>query len=148
MPDSPVPDNLKGAAQFGKGDHEAARNSYEAALKIQSDFVPALINLAQLDLLANDPAAAEGRYRKVLSYDEGNLKALLAMAVLANHEGQADETEKWLKQAHRHHPEAIQPALMLVDYYQRQGKPLKALDIARKTAMTHPRPITSWPWCS
>ena len=139
MPDSPVPDNLKGAAQFGKEDHKAARGAYEAALKIQPDFLPAHINLAQLDLLANDSAAAKGRYQNVLSYDEGNLKALVALAVLANHEGRADETGQWLKQAHRHHPEATQPALMLVKHYQRQGKTLKALDMARKTASTHPR---------
>jgi putative PEP-CTERM system TPR-repeat lipoprotein len=139
MPDSPVPDNLKGAAQFGQGDHEAARNSYAAALAIQPNFLPAHLNLAQLELAADDRAAAEERYRKVLSYDEGNLKALLALAVLANQAGRVDEAEKWLKQAHRHHPQAIQAALMLADHYQRQGKTLKALDMARKTATTHPR---------
>lgn len=139
MPDSPVPDNLIGVAQSGQGDHGAARKSYKAALEIQPDFLPAHLNLARLDLLANDPAEAEERYRKVLSYDEGNLKALLALAVLASHEGQADETEQWLKQAHQHHPEATQPALLLGDHYQRQGKTHKALDIARKTAVTHPR---------
>ncbi|GMQ87343.1 MAG: PEP-CTERM system TPR-repeat protein PrsT [Gammaproteobacteria bacterium] len=139
MPGSPVPDNLKGAAQLGKGNRKAARNAYEAALKIQPDFLPAYFNLARLDQLANNPAAAEGRYRKVLSYDEGNLKALLALAVLASREGRVDETEKWLKRAHRHHPEAAQPALMLVKHYQRRGKTIKALDLARATAITHSR---------
>ena len=139
MTDSPLPDNLIGVAQSGQGDHGAARKSYEAALAIEPDFLPAHLNLAQLDLLDNDPAAAEQRYRTVLSYDEGNLKALLALAVLAHHAGQADETEQWLKQAHQHHPEATQPALLLVAHYQRQGKTRKALDMARQTAVTHPR---------
>jgi putative PEP-CTERM system TPR-repeat lipoprotein len=139
MPDSPVPDNLKGAAQLGKKDYQAARDAYEAALKIQPDFLPAHINLAQLDLLANDSAAAKGHYQKVLSYDEGNLKALLALAVLTNQEGRADETEQWLKQAYSHHPETTQPALLLVAHYQRQGKTLEALDLAGTLATTHHR---------
>ena len=139
MPDSPVPLNMKGAAYFGKGDYKAASNSYEAAVGIQPDFLPAYINLAQLDLLANDPNAAKIRYQKVLSYDEGNLKALLALAALANYDGQTGETEKWLKQACDHHPEATQPALMLAEYYLRQGETQKAEDWARKTSIAHPQ---------
>ena len=138
MPDSPVPSNMNGAAYFGKGDYKAAKNSYEAALEMQPDFLPAHLNLAQLDLLANDPIAAERRYHKMLSYDEGNLKALLGLAALTNHKGLTIETEQWLKQAHDHHPEAVQPSVMLVDFYQRQGKTTRALDMARNTAVKHP----------
>ena len=67
MPDSPVPLNLKGAALLGKEDRAAAKQAFEAALKLQPEFLPAHLNLAQLDLMDGDTVAAEARYRKVLS---------------------------------------------------------------------------------
>jgi putative PEP-CTERM system TPR-repeat lipoprotein len=139
MPENPVMHNLKGAALLGSGDRPAARNSFENALGLQPDFLPAHINLAQIDLLEGDSAAAKTRYRKVLSYDAGNLKALLALATLAERDGQAEEGEKWLMTAHENHPDEIMPGLRLVQYYQREGKTIKALDVARKMAITHPR---------
>ena len=139
MPDSPVPYNFKGAVYLGMGDTRAARNAYEQALKIQPDFLISHFNLAKLDLLANDTAAAEKRYGKVLSYDKDNLKALLGMAVVAHRNGQVDDTEKWLKQAHEYHPKAIGPALLLIEHYDRAGETFRALEMARSTAITHPR---------
>ena len=139
MPDSPVPYNFRGAAYFGMGDTRAARNAYEQALKIQPDFLISHFNLAKLDLLANDTAAAEKRYGKVLSYDKDNLKALLGMAAVVHRNGQVDDTEKWLKQAREYHPNAIEPALLLIEHYDRVGETFAALEMARTTAITHPR---------
>lgn len=142
MPESPIPYNFKGAAQFGTGDTHAAKLSYEAALQIQPDFLAARMNLAKLDLLANDTVAAEKQYQKVLSYDEGNLKALLGLAVVAHRNGQVDKTLKWLKEAHDYHPKSIQPALLLIEHYERTGETTKALDLARNMIVTHPRDPT------
>ena len=139
MPESPLPLNLIGAAQLGMNDLPAARQAFEAALRIEPEFLPTYFNLAQLDLLDGDSAAAEARYQEVLTHDANNLKALLALAALAHRSGQVDETAQWLKQAHEHHPEAIQPGLLLVEHYQRQHDPLRALDKARESAVTHPR---------
>lgn len=138
MPDSPVPLNLKGAALLGKEDRAAAKQAFEAALKLQPEFLPAHLNLAQLDLMNGNTAVAEARYRKVLSYDEGNLKALLALAALAERDGQAEKTAQWLKQAYELHPEAIQPALLLMQYYLQQKEITRALDVAEAVAVAHP----------
>jgi putative PEP-CTERM system TPR-repeat lipoprotein len=142
MPDSPLPLNLKGAALLGKDDRAAAKQAFAAALKLQPEFLPAHLNLAQLDLLAGDTAAAEARYRKVLSYDEDNLDALLALAALAKGDGQVEETAQWLKQAHALHPEAIQPALLLVQHYLQQKETTLALDLASGVAVAHPHEPT------
>jgi len=139
IPDSPVPLLLKGAAQLGKEDRAAAKQAFEAALKLQPEFLPAHLNLAQLDLMDGNTVAAEARYRKVLSYDEGNLKALLALAALAERDGQTEATGKWLKQAHELHPEAVQPALLLAQHYLQQNEATRALDLAEAVAVAHPR---------
>ena len=142
MPDSPLPLNLKGAALLGKDDRAAAKQAFTAALKLQPDFLPAHLNLAQIDLMTGDTAAAEARYRKVLSYDENNLNALLALAALAESNGQVEKTAQWLKQAHERHPEAIQPTLLLVQHHRQQGDTDRALDLAEAVAAVHPREPT------
>jgi putative PEP-CTERM system TPR-repeat lipoprotein len=139
MPDSPVPLNLKGAALLGKNDRAGARATFKAALTLQPGFIPAHLNLAQLALTDGDTAAAEARYRSVLSYDAGNLNALLALAALAERNGQAEKTAQWLKQAHDQHPEAIQPALLLVQHYLQRNDTVRALDLAGAVAVAHPR---------
>ena len=139
MPENPVMHNLKGAALLGSGDRQAARNSFEAAIGLQPGFLPAYFNLAQIDLMEQNSAAAKAHYQKILSHDAGNLKALLALVTLAERDGQVQEAEKWLMTAHENHPDEISPALRLVQHYQREGKTTKALDVARKMATTHPR---------
>lgn len=142
LPDSPVPLNFRGAALLGQGDRAAAKQAFAAALELKPEFLPAHLNLAQLDLMAGDRVAAEARYREVVSYDEGNLKALLALAALAARNGQIEETVQWLKQAHKRHPEAIQPALLLVQHYLQQDETSRALDLAKTVAVAHPREPT------
>jgi putative PEP-CTERM system TPR-repeat lipoprotein len=142
MPENPVIHNLKGAALLGNDDRQGAAKAFEDALGLQPDFIPAHLNLAQIDLMNGDSAAARARYQRILSHDAGNLKALLALAVMAEGEGRVDEVEKWLMTAHEHHPDEIKPGLMLVKYYQREGKTLKAMDLARKLAVSHPRDIS------
>ena len=139
MPESPVPLNLKGAALLGKNDRAGARAAFEAALKRDPKFTPAQHNLAQLEQMDGNTEAAEKRYREVLSYDKGNLKALLALASLAERNGQAEQSAQWLKQAHEQHPEAIQPALLLVQHYLQQDETTRALDLAGEVAVAHPR---------
>ena len=139
LPDNPMPLNFKGVALLGTGDRTAARQAFAAALKLQPEFLPAHLNLARLDLIAGDTVAAQARYRKVLSYDKGNLKALLALAALAERGGQVEKTTQWLKQAHQQHPEAIQPALLLVQQYLQQDETTRALDLAQTVAVAHPR---------
>ena len=139
MPDSPVPLNLKGAALLGNEERQEARKAFEAALGIQPDFLSAHLNLARLDLMEGDTTGAEARYRKVLSIDAGNLKALLALAALAERDGRVEETEMRLKLAREHHPDEIKPALMLVEHYLRQDDARQALDLISGIAAAQPQ---------
>ncbi len=139
MPNNPIPHNLRGAALLGKGDQQAAKKAYQDALGVQSDFIPAHLNLAQLDLLAQDTAAAERRYRKVLDYDANNLKALLALAALAGRDGRPDQAGQWLKQAYKNHPKLVLPMLQLAVHYLQNNDIQRALDLATEAAVVQPR---------
>ena len=146
LPDSPVPDNLKGMVLLAKNDRHAARAAFKAALQQQADFVPAHLHLAQIDLQAGDDAAARARYRLVLDIDENNLKAMLALALLADREGQREDAGQWLQQANDRHPEALRPVLLLVQHYSRSGEVDRALELASQLAAGHPRHPTVLEW--
>lgn len=139
LPESPVPDYLRGLALLGKGEHKMARDAFESALAIQPGFVPGHMKLARLDLLAGDYPAANRRYSEVLAYNENNLGALLALAVLADRNGADDETKMWLRQAYEAHPDALKPALLLARHYLFRGELPAAREIARKLLVEHPR---------
>jgi putative PEP-CTERM system TPR-repeat lipoprotein len=138
LPDSPVPQNLIGAAQVGRGDPVAARQAFEAAVRRQPDFLPPYFNLAQLDRQAGDSDAARARYREVLSRDKANLKALLALAAMAESEGNSAASGEWLEQARQAHPQDIRTTVMLAQHYLRGNDTRRALDAARSLSIAHP----------
>jgi putative PEP-CTERM system TPR-repeat lipoprotein len=137
LPDSPLPQNLIGAAQLGRGDLAAARQAFETAIDRRADFLPARLNLAELDRQTGDSAAARAHYRAVLSHDEGNLEALRALAAMAEGEGKRAEAVQWLEQASQAHPEDVRTAVLLVQRYLRDGDTARALDTATGLASAH-----------
>jgi putative PEP-CTERM system TPR-repeat lipoprotein len=139
MPDNPVPHNLKGVALLQHKDRVEARASFENAIRLNPKFIHAYLNLAQLDLSEDDITAAKMQYLKVLKYDAGNPKALFALATLAEREGRSGEAEQWLKQARNYHPEQVEPAVLLVEYYERQGDITQAMDLIDATVAIHPQ---------
>ena len=83
QPDSPGTYHLKGQAYLGQGNSELARASFAKALALKPTLVSAAVQLAQLDLAANNPVAAKGRYEAVLAHDSNNIPAMVGLAGLA-----------------------------------------------------------------
>ena len=65
-----------------KRDFPAARASFERAVQLQPNYMPAVINLANLDLRDKNTDAAKQRYEAVLKKDPNNEQALFRLAVL------------------------------------------------------------------
>jgi len=138
QPDNPITYNLRGGAYLGKKDLANARKSFEQALAVKPDFFAAAANLAQLDLQANDPAAARKRFETLLRHDASNTQAMLALAQLSARAGQEKDYLGWLERAARTAPDALQPRLLLADYYLRKNDFAKALVLAREARTAHP----------
>ncbi len=138
QPNNPITYNLRGGAYLGKKDLANARKSFEQALAIKPDFFPAVANLAQLDLQANDPAAARRRFETLLQHDANNTQAMLALAQLSARTGQEKDYLSWLERAARTAPDALQPRLLLADYYLRKNDFSNALVQAREARTAHP----------
>ncbi|MGH6636171.1 MAG: XrtA/PEP-CTERM system TPR-repeat protein PrsT [Gammaproteobacteria bacterium] len=131
-PDNPLAHNVLGTALLGKSDAASARKQWQLALEKDAKFVPAMLNLAALEMREQHPDMAKRRYHQVLEHEEHNVQALVALAKLATDRGDATEMEKRLEQAREHNPTNLQPRLILARYYLEQRKEPLALRVAEE----------------
>jgi len=138
QPDNPQMQNLKGGVYMMKGDRANGRAAFEKAVALQPTFMPAVSNLARLDMLDNKPDAARQRFEKVLEKDKNNTAAMESLANLALAQKKPDEATSWFEKASNAHPDAVSPAIMLGTHYLRSNQPQKALTLARKFQTSNP----------
>ncbi|WP_181373381.1 XrtA/PEP-CTERM system TPR-repeat protein PrsT [Massilia glaciei] len=135
---NPLLDNLRGGVAMVRKDVAGARASFNRALALDPLYLPALDNLAQLDMLERRPHEAKKRYLAALAESPGSATLMEALARLATREGKTAEAMTWLERAHAEHPRALGLALRLVDFYVHAGEPRKALNLAQKLRAGHP----------
>ena len=141
QPDNPLFQNLKGGVYAGKKDIPNARASFNKALSMQADYLPAITNLARLDIQENNPEAAKKRFEAILENDNKNIQALYALANLAISQQDMDSATKWFELASNRNPDELQPAIQLTAFYLRTGEKNKPLLISQKLLSTHPDDI-------
>ncbi|OBV37748.1 XrtA/PEP-CTERM system TPR-repeat protein PrsT [Janthinobacterium psychrotolerans] len=135
---NPLVLNLKGGVYLALGDLRAARASFEQALAIDGRYLPALTNLAQIDMAEKQPERAKQRYEAALAKDKKNPDIAAALAKLAASQGKLAEAQRWLEKAHADQPDAVAPALLLSNFYLQTGATDKALALARTLQVGHP----------
>lgn len=138
LKDNPLPDNLLGGILVRKGEMEKAREHFVAALAINDKFVPALLNLAQLDLAAKKPDEAKARYDQILEIDGKNVAAMMALSRLSFTDNERDAGVSWLEKAVAARPKAPQPRLRLIDYHLAVRDTTSALIAAREMVQAIP----------
>ncbi len=141
MPDNPITENLLGTIYFAKGDNINAKKHWLDALKIESDYVSAMINIAKLEIKKGEYRSAEQWYQKVLEVQSTNLEALLSLARLAQLQNEPEKVVERLKLAQEKLPNAVEPALMRAEYSLSKGDSNAALDIVRKLKLSHPNNV-------
>jgi putative PEP-CTERM system TPR-repeat lipoprotein len=120
QPANPLTYNLRGAALILQKDLAGARASFERALGLQPAYMPAVNNLARLDLRENDRVAARKRYQDFLDREPNNQPALIGLAAVLRTTGaDAGEIEKLLKQAVAGNPTSVSAHSALINFYMR-----------------------------
>jgi len=139
QPSSPLAANLRGKTQLVLKDVPAARKSFEAALKINPTYFPAVASLATLDMADKKPDDAKARFDSVLAKEPKNGQALLALAELrARSGGSKDEVAALITNAINANPNDVPPRLLLVDYLLRNRDFKQAASAAQSAVSALP----------
>lgn len=91
-------------AHASTGNNKMAHKYFDATLKENPKYVPAIANLGFLFLTEGNPLMAEQLYNKALALDPDNEDALMNMAGLYNFKGKTKEAVELLKQIIKKHP--------------------------------------------
>ena len=139
QPDNPLTHNLRGTALLLKRDYAKARASFERAVQLKPNYLPAVSNLARLDLRDKKPQLAKQRYEAVLKKEPNNDQALLGLAVLLRVTGAPQaEIEKVLKRSIAANPASSGARIALVNYYLRLPDVKAALAAAQEARAALP----------
>jgi putative PEP-CTERM system TPR-repeat lipoprotein len=135
--ESPLAYNLKGGALLGKGDRIGARENFERALALRPDYKPAQSNLARLDIQEGDFKAARNRFNAMLEADPLAIGPMVALASIAEKQGDLTEAIKWLEKVGAFKKTDVASQLHLIDLYHRAGRSENALFLATRLKQDH-----------
>ncbi|WP_317205149.1 XrtA/PEP-CTERM system TPR-repeat protein PrsT [Janthinobacterium sp.] len=138
LPANPLVHNLQGGVYLARTDAVAARASFEKALRIDPAYLPALENLAQLDIAEKKPEAARLRFEAALAKEPKSAALMTALAKLAASQNKPAEIRRWLERASAENPGAVPPAVALGNFYLQAGETKKALALALALQSSHP----------
>jgi putative PEP-CTERM system TPR-repeat lipoprotein len=137
-PDNPMVQNLKGGILLMRRDNAGARASFERALKLAPTYLPALDNLTQMDMTDKKPEQARLRLEAALDKDKKNVDIMTALGNLAISQGQVAVAGGWLERAARENPDAVEPSMVLAQFYVRNKEVPKAVVLMQKVLATNP----------
>nr|WP_282446531.1 XrtA/PEP-CTERM system TPR-repeat protein PrsT [Aromatoleum petrolei] len=138
-PDDPRTYMLQGGIALSRRDMAGARLSFEKALALKSDYLPAVVNLARLDLAERKPGEALERVEHVVAKHPDNVAASLLLANLQKATGApSDKVRATLERASRATPAEATPKLALAAEALGQRDAKKAISIVQEVIAAHP----------
>jgi putative PEP-CTERM system TPR-repeat lipoprotein len=122
--------NLEGLFKLAQIDFPGARTSFTDLVQKYPDFLPAKINLARVDVMMGDRAAADKILGDVLDKQPTAEPALTMMVSGDVQSNRLADAVQLLEHAHSAEPNQTRITASLGDLYIRGGTPQKALDLA------------------
>jgi putative PEP-CTERM system TPR-repeat lipoprotein len=139
LPDKPIAANLRARVLMQQGNKDAARQSFEQALKIQPSFYPATSALAQLALMDGKPDEAKRLLDGAMKADPRNMQALMALARLKAGSGAPrEEIVAVFTTAIQQNPSDPAPRLALINYQLANKDFMAALELAQAATAALP----------
>jgi Flp pilus assembly protein TadD len=138
-PNDPVTHNMKGGVLLVLKDNAGARKAFERALELKPDFLPALSNLARLDIQDKQLDVARKRYEGFLSKNPSHAQAYLQYAeFMAMTGAQAKDVQTVLEKGLAASPTSLPVRLALVRLLVQSGDAKRALSLSQEAAATAP----------
>jgi putative PEP-CTERM system TPR-repeat lipoprotein len=135
MKGSPVPDGLRGRIHLARKDTAAAQTAFEAALKADAGYLPAVLGLVVIDVNANRSEAAVKRLEAFVGSQTHASQARLALAdLLVQTRAPAERVTEVLATGVREEPTEASLRVALIDHYLRLGDTSKAAQAAQEAS--------------
>jgi putative PEP-CTERM system TPR-repeat lipoprotein len=139
MKDSAVPEGLRGRIHLVRKDAAAAQRSFEAALKADAGYLPALLGLVAIDLQAKRSDAAIKRLEDFIASQKHAPQARLALAeLLLQTRAPTERVTELLSTGVREEPTEAPLRLALIDHLLRSGDTAKAAQAAQEATAALP----------
>lgn len=140
MKGSPVPDGLRGRVHLSRKDVPAAQAAFEAAVKTDAAYLPAVLGLVTLDVQAGRSEAGIKRLEAFVSSQKRAGQARLALAdLMMQTRAPADRVNDVLAAGIREEPTEAPLRLALIDHYLRLGDTAKAAQTAQEASAAMPQ---------
>ncbi len=130
-PDQPNAFLLRGVMELTSGSADAARQSFEEALKIDPESTSAKRYLGQLDEREENWEAAAARYEGILNADSSDTSAMYGLARVAAEVQDFDGSKEWLQRLLQVEPDSYPARATLARLHMQTGEPDLAVDVAR-----------------
>lgn len=130
--------NLLGAVQMQAGRFGDARTSFEQALALDGEHVPARVNLGKLSAVQGDLAEARNVFEEALRQRPSSVFAMVQLADVERRSGRIQDAERWLQKAIGADSRSLSATLALVDLYLESDRSADALRIAREAESREP----------
>lgn len=144
-PVNPLAHQMVGSVYAARKDLVAARAAFSNAVELNPTYLPAIAQLARLDISEKKPADARKRFEPVIAKDSKNEQALLALAdVMARTAAPPAEIVATLQRAVTANPQSVASRLALISFHLRVQDSKAALSAAQDAAAalrTEPRII-------
>ena len=134
-PTNPLSQQLLGSVHAARKDLVAARVAFTKAVELSPTYLPAVINLARLDIAEKKPADARKRLDALVAKDPKNEQALLALTDIMGRTGAAPaEIVATLQRAITANPQSVPARLALISFYLRAKDSAAGLSTAQDAA--------------
>lgn len=139
QPDNPLGPNLRGGALLAKGDLVGARAAFDKALSLNATYLPAIVNLARLDLNDKHPDAARRRLADLVKANPADANAHLALAdILAKSDATKAEIRAALENGIKAVPDSLPMKIALARFLSDQGEHKEALALVQQAQTSAP----------
>ena len=139
QPKNPLTFQMYGAVQMAQKDEAAARKSFEKALELKPNYLPAAQSLALLDVRDKKPDEARRRFESMIAKDPKNDQLYLALATLQAATGSDPKTVgATLSRAVDADPQSVSARVALIEFHIRHNDPKAALGAAQSAIGAFP----------
>lgn len=130
---------LTGQIELESGNKLAATEQLRHSLKIDNNYVPALLLMGKIDIEDGNLDQAENQYRAVLDRQSVNSEAMIGMARIEAMRGNVGGSVSWLTKASEANPSDITSRIILSRYYSQSGDLDRAMIMANEAMNIQPK---------